>query len=132
MDPKSLLELISNFYELIHQLTFQNNGIVSQFLGDGAMVIFPSNSTKKETETMQIVDSAIKFVKELQVETKKMNLDVRSGTHVGDVLLGTFGKQRLVYTAIGDVVNTAARIEAATREFFVQNLVSHQVQQFVN
>ena len=52
-------------------------------------------------------------------------LDIRAGINCGQCLVGTFGsEEKYVYTAIGDIVNTASRIEQATRIFNVKALAS--------
>lgn len=59
-------------------------------------------------------------------------LDVRAGAHCGQALLGVMGSQlRLTYTALGDVVNTASRIEQATRKLCVKALVSETMAQIL-
>ncbi|MDH4199097.1 MAG: adenylate/guanylate cyclase domain-containing protein, partial [Spirochaetia bacterium] len=108
----NLLNLIMGI--VVHSIE-KNSGYIDKFLGDGVMSIF--------LEPLSAVVAAIEIqnnlfqLNEFRAVSGADPLNMRIGINSGQVILGSVGtKKRMDWTALGDVVNTASRIEKLSRE----------------
>ncbi|MBP6816532.1 MAG: adenylate/guanylate cyclase domain-containing protein, partial [Burkholderiaceae bacterium] len=88
----------------------RNHGFIDKFMGDCAMAIFddPANALLAAID----MQSHSEDINTLRSRAGQQTLKLRIGIHWGDVVIGNVGTaERLDWTAIGDVVNTASRIE---------------------
>lgn len=131
--PHHVVKLLNEYFSAIVPIIEENGGIVNQYMGDGIMVLFgaPAHS---EDHAAQAVSAAVEMVKHVhQLKEKWSELgwqDMRIGVgiHVGTCVIGTIGsRRRLDYTAIGDSVNTASRIESENKEQGTEILISSDV-----
>ncbi|MDH5717876.1 MAG: adenylate/guanylate cyclase domain-containing protein [Spirochaetia bacterium] len=93
----------------------QHQGNIDKFMGDGIMVIF--------LEPLSAVIAAIEIqnnffqLNEFREASGQMPINIRIGINSGSVILGSVGtKKRMDWTALGDVVNTASRIEKSSEK----------------
>jgi adenylate cyclase len=96
---------------------FEHQGTLNKYLGDGLMALFGA-PVGGETDAINAVAAAIgmqRRVKEVNLQLEARNLPqitLGIGINTGETTVGCIGaEQRLEYTAIGDAVNVAARIE---------------------
>ncbi len=131
--PETLVRILNGYFEAASIAVTNHGGHVAKFLGDGIMAIFGA----PETDAWQSLDAVIAALS-MREAVRKYNeelgrqglpsLDVRMGIHKGTVVAGVVGSaENLEYTVIGDVVNTAARIENLTRKHEVDILISADV-----
>ncbi|MDP2090526.1 MAG: adenylate/guanylate cyclase domain-containing protein [Candidatus Gracilibacteria bacterium] len=122
--PDKALLLLNIYFDGIIEIINDNGGYIDKFLGDGIMIIFDN----------QHADSAIKsaieiqnFIQKFQVSEIGKKIGIGIGINSGDVILGTIGsKNRMEITIIGDVVNTASRIEGMTRIYKDNIIISEE------
>ncbi len=119
LPPEQVVVLLNDFLEAMTEVVFRHDGTLDKFLGDGLMVIFGAPANLKND-----VDRALACAAEMQTrfcELKEQwghlagaaELQLGIGVNTGDAIVGSIGSaRRLDYTAIGDVVNTAARLES--------------------
>ncbi len=130
LEPNKLVEWLNLYFENLGSCILENNGIINKFIGDSIMAIFGSPIPLENPSNSAIL-AAIK----MRTETKKLNeyfkqnsmpeLKIGIGIHTGKVILGNIGmKDRVEYTAIGDTVNIASRIESLCKEFQTDILFS--------
>ncbi len=122
--------LLNDFFADMIEVVDRNNGIINKFLGDGFLALFGAplddpaaarNALAAARGMLDAVDAWNK-VRPLQV------LRIGIGIHIGEAVTGTVGSpRRKEYTAIGDTVNLAARLEQLTKETGSCLLVSDQV-----
>ena len=101
-------------------------GMVDKYIGDAMMAIFNAPMDLQEHERV-----AVYCAKEIQDKIKKANLGVAIGVGVntGEAVIGNMGSNtRFDYSAIGDAVNTAARLESATKEAGVDILIGEETE----
>jgi adenylate cyclase len=110
-----------------------SGGRVDKFIGDGVMALFGLTGTPQEA-CRQAVDAAARMSANLDqlnllfAHDLKQPLRIGIGIHVGTVIVGEMGfAGAQALTAIGDTVNTASRLESATKEFDCQLLLSSEV-----
>jgi class 3 adenylate cyclase len=120
-----LSELLNDYLEAMTQAIFDNSGTIDKFVGDGVMALFGAPeelSAEQQAEyalaTAQAMSRYLiplnqKWQGKKVWQTKKIpDLKLRCGIHQGRAVVGMFGgKQRKDYTAIGKVVNIAARLQ---------------------
>jgi adenylate cyclase len=113
--PREVVAQLNELYELIVPVIARHGGHANKFIGDGMLALFgaperlPDHADRAVTAGLEIV----------RCVDERFGDDLRVGVGVnsGRVLVGTIGGGgRLDFTAIGDPVNTAARVEAATRQ----------------
>lgn len=121
--PPEKVTYIMNKCLTAQQTAVQNyEGMVDKYIGDAMMAIFNAPLDLSGHE-----DKAINCAKEIAENIKKLNAELQAeglpevaigiGINTGQAVIGNMGsKQRFDYTAIGDAVNTAARLESATKE----------------
>ena len=128
--PPEQVTYIMNKVLTAQQCAVQSNGgMVDKYIGDAMMAIFnaPLDQEEHETRAVQTALDIQENMKALNLEFAKEGLPeiaIGIGIHSGDAVIGNMGSAtRFDYTAIGDAVNTAARLESATKEYSVDLLI---------
>jgi adenylate cyclase len=116
MSPPAVAELLNGFFSTVTDVVFAHEGTVDKFIGDAVMAVFGAPLQQKDH-----ADRAVKAGLEMLEAIKELNrtrpdmpaLRVRVAINSGLVLAGDVGSgKRLEYTVLGDVVNTASRMES--------------------
>lgn len=135
MDPEQVVHILNGYFQAMSQAISRHNGHVAKFIGDGIMAIFGAPEPNP-WHGMDGVRAALGMREALVVYNEKIAVEghppikVSIGLHSGSVVAGVLGSAELVeYTVIGDVVNTAARVEGLTRTHGVDILITTAVQQ---
>ena len=129
LPPEKVVALLNGYFEAMVEVIFRNNGTLDKFIGDGMMVIFgaPEDDPNQEERA---VKTALEMQQELRQADRKVgggrDQDPRGiGINSGPAVVGNIGSaRRMEYTAIGDTVNLASRLESATKELGVGILIS--------
>lgn len=130
MRPEAVVGLLNQYFDRMIDAAFRNHTTSVKFLGDGLMVIFGAPADDPYQE-----EHAVKAALEMQVELRELcaqweregrpAVRIGIGINSGAAVVGNFGStQRMEYTAIGDTVNLAARLETATKEVGADILIS--------
>jgi adenylate cyclase len=128
--PYDVVYLINQFSRSMGEAVEASGGRIDKFLGDGFMALFGVD-TGPEEAARQALDAAGEMQRKLEALNAQLKGDLPQpmrmgiGLHSGSVVLGEmgYGSSRGL-TAIGDAVNTASRLEAATKEFGCKICVS--------
>lgn len=111
--------------------------MVDKFIGDGIMAIFGAPIEDSEA-AYHAVKAAQAMLESLAVLNRRLTeegiepIGIGIGIHTGEAVVGNIGSpQRMDYTAIGDVVNTASRIEGLTRKLEADALISEETYQLL-
>lgn len=117
MSPEDIVTILNEYLTHVTNCIFKHNGLLDKFIGDAAMAIFNAPIDQKDY-IYESVATAYDIVKGAEALKKmiydKFNKEVSFGVgvHCGEAVIGNIGcKTRMDYTAIGDTVNTASRIE---------------------
>ena len=119
------------------QLAVQKHeGMVDKYIGDAMMAIFNAPLDQLDHET-RAIDCALDIMKNMEDLNKEFNnkgmpsIAIGIGINSGKAVIGNMGSEaRFDYTAIGDAVNTAARLESATKEVGVDLLIGESTAMF--
>jgi len=116
--PEHIVETLNEYLELTSTAVFNNGGSVDKFIGDATMALF-NGFVPLDDYVFKAVKAAWDMVEGAEAVNasikEKLGLDIGFGigVHCGEAIVGNLGPSfRKDYTAIGDVVNTAARMEA--------------------
>jgi class 3 adenylate cyclase len=133
LEPETLVRILNGYFEATCTAVIHHGGHIANFLGDGIMAIFgaPENNPWQSLDAVIAALAMRKAVGKYNEQLARESLptlDVRIGVHKGTVVAGVVGSpENVEYTVIGDVVNTAARIENLTRKHAVDILISAAV-----
>jgi class 3 adenylate cyclase len=106
---------LNDFYELVVPLLIKHGGHANKFIGDGLLGVFGAPDRRPDHADRAV--AAALEISERVCATYGERLRIGIGVNSGPVVAGTIGGGgRLEFTVIGDPVNTAARVEAVTRE----------------
>ncbi|AFM11490.1 adenylate/guanylate cyclase domain-containing protein [Turneriella parva] len=117
------------YHERMVEVIYRNGGTVDKFIGDGIMVTFGTPQPRSD-DAERAVRCAIEMLATLDAMNAQGKTPVAMGIGIdfGHVIAGNIGSaSRLEYTVIGDTVNTASRIESATKEYGKSILFSEAV-----
>lgn len=122
-EPEKLVANLNELFKEIVNIIFANNGTVDKFMGDSIMAYwgdFGGDLDEDENHAYRAVKTALeikKRVTELKVQNVKDNkiiFDVKIGINTGEAILGLAGTEKITsYTAMGEAVNTASRLESS-------------------
>lgn len=117
VDPEIVLDTLNHYLSLAAEVILGWDGTLDKFMGDGLMAIFNA-PIEQENHAHRAADAALALIRAAQ-EVNLMHghqLSYSIGVHVGDAVVGYLGTQRaLNYTAIGDVVNLAKRLQESAK-----------------
>lgn|GEM_PF-92231 len=121
MAPEDVLALLREFHTRMTAEIFASGGTVDQYLGDGIFAVFgvpdasPLDASNALACAEMMLDALERWNRERQ-GNGDAPLDIGVGVNYGPVVLGDVGgKHSMWFTAIGDTVNTAARLQMLTR-----------------
>lgn len=133
MTPNELSLHLSEYLEDLTGVISQNNGTIDKYIGDSIMAFWGAPSPDDE-QIFHACRSALICQQKLQglnrywKKQNKPELVTRIGLHTGDAVVGNMGSsERMNYTAIGDTVNLAARLEGANKVYGTLILVSESI-----
>jgi adenylate cyclase len=135
--PDEITQLLSDFFSLASQEIVKGGGCVDKFIGDGIMAIWNApvltpDHAMRACQCALNIQTRLDQANGLRRASNLPPLRARIGIHSGPAVIGNVGStDRLEYTAIGDAVNIAARLEALNKELDTQILVSGEVAQRV-
>lgn len=129
--PQDTFKWLNVFFENINHAVMNNNGFVDKYLGDAVMTVFERNAhhaTDALNATAQICHSLEIFNRDRHRFDLEAPIRIGIGVHSGVGLIGTVGaNQRMDTTVVGDVVNTASRLENMTKVYQRPVIVSEKV-----
>ncbi len=133
LPPEEVLKLLNEYFKEMIEVIFSYGGTLDKFIGDGLLAEFgaPLDDTLQE---LHAVLAAIHMHLRLQALCKKWAQQGRKcfsmgiGIHAGLAILGNIGSEkRMEYTAIGDTVNVASRLERLTKQLDKPIIISEAV-----
>jgi len=130
LDPGELASLLSGYFECMTEIVFAHEGTVAKIIGDAIHVLFGAPGQQPDAASRAIacalaLDASAQQYR-LEWKARRAPLGVtRIGVHAGPAIVGNFGGGRLFdYTAYGDTINTAARLEAVNKQLGTRICVS--------
>jgi len=117
--PERAVAFLNELFTILSEIVFRHGGMVDKFIGDCIMAVFVDHQGAQANQSVRALlaaDDMHRFVESnLPRWQKEYDFEARLGIGVatGEALVGNLGSEaRMEYTAIGDVVNVAARLEA--------------------
>ena len=132
LEPEEVTEIMNKTLSVQVKAVQKLGGMTDKFIGDAGMFIFgaPLDLEDHETKAVQAAIDIQEGIAELN-ETLSTPVAVGVGVQSGSAVIGNMGSEtRFDYSAIGDPVNTAARLESATKEVGVDILIGHNTAKF--
>jgi adenylate cyclase len=132
--PEEVIALLNRYFSRQVDVVFRHGGSLDKFIGDCIMAIWgaplddPQHARHAVACALDMADTLQAFRRELGAE--HTDFDVGIGLHSGPAVVGLMGSEkRLEYTAIGDTVNLASRIEGLTKDARRRILVSRETRE---
>lgn len=114
MEPEEVTKIMNEALTIQSDTVKKYDGMVDKYIGDAMMAIFNAPLDLENHE-----EAAVLCAKEIQDQFKssKISVEIGIGVNTGPAVVGNMGSEtRFDYTAIGDTVNLAARLESSTKE----------------
>jgi len=119
--PEQVVDILNRYFTLQVDVVFRHGGTVDKFIGDcimafwGAPLADPDQAKNAVAAALEMAEVLLEFRKTLGADLAEV-FDVGIGIHTGPAVVGFMGSaNKLDYTAIGDTVNLASRIEGQTK-----------------
>lgn len=130
--PEQLSSLLNRYLELLSAVVLRHGGTIDKFVGD-AVVAFWGAPLARGDDADRAVSAAVAMFEAGEEFRRAAGADIppvgctRVGLHRGEAVVGNFGGEgRIQYTALGDGMNTASRLESANKLLHSTILVSRE------
>lgn len=135
LSPQKLVELLNEYLSAMGEVVIDNDGVIDKFIGD-AIMAFWGAPIANDNQEIDAVRSALSMIEKLKGFNQRARtklwpeIKIGIGINSGEVVVGNIGsKKRFDYTAIGDDVNLASRLEGLTKYYGVQLIISEKTAQ---
>ncbi len=135
--PDAVVNLLNRYFDLMVKEIIAQDGYVDKFMGDAVMAVF-----RNDYHLDRAIEASLALRKQIDLITNEKNSlnfspKVSIGINSGEMISGNIGSanlRRLDYTVIGDVVNTAQRLQsvAAEGQIVIDEVAYHKVKEFFN
>ncbi|HEX8173926.1 MAG TPA: adenylate/guanylate cyclase domain-containing protein [Pyrinomonadaceae bacterium] len=119
--PERVVQLLNKYFSAMTDIIFAHGGTLDKYIGDGLMALFGAPTVTPEDAT-NAVNAAVAMQRRILNINEELRqeglpeIGVGIGLHTGEATVGYIGSERRSeYTAIGDTVNTAARLESNSK-----------------
>jgi len=130
ISPEQLSALLNNYLEMLSDVVLHHGGTIDKFVGD-AIVAFWGAPIAREGDADRAALAAVALYEAGEAFRRSAGKDIpaigctRVGLHHGEAVVGNFGGEgRIQYTALGDAMNTASRLESANKQLHSTILIS--------
>ncbi len=120
-NPEKIVGLLNKYFTAMSEIIFAYGGTLDKYIGDGIMAIFGAPTASPE-DSKNALKTAVAMQRRLKTLNEELSVagygrvEIGIGLHTGIATIGYIGsEQRSEYTAIGDTVNLAARLEQSAR-----------------
>ena len=131
--PFDTVFIVNRFLGAVSQAVLASGGMPNQFVGDGMLALFGLSTTRQEA-CRQALRAAAMIAANVDELNKFLEHDLREpirfgiGINGGEVIVGDIGyRDHMVFTALGDAVNVAARLQDMTKSLACEAVVSDEV-----
>lgn len=130
--PEESLNFVNLYLSMASDLILENHGYLDKYMGDGVMAIFgaPLHASTNAAEACLTALGIQEGIEPLTRETmKKIGIPatIRVGMATGKFVVGNVGsKDRVSYTAVGDIVNLSARLQTASKDLGTRVLINEE------
>lgn len=132
-DPAQVVPVINAYLDAMLAIVFKHEGTLDRFMGDALVVMFSAPVVQAD-HRQRALDCALDmhafssaFCRQQQAQGLAWG-HTRIGVHCGEVIVGNFGGQTLFdYRALGDPINTAARLESVNKHLGTRVCVSQAI-----
>ena len=133
--PEDVVAMLSTYFQVMNEIVERNNGVIIQYLGDSIYAMWNAPSADERH-----VEDGCRCALELKAAIDAFNADnrrdgrpeliTRFGLHTGVAVVGSVGaRSRLQYTAMGDTINVASRLEGMNKQYRTTILASGAVRE---
>lgn len=132
VEPEMVATLLNDYLDRLSEVALEYGGTIDKFVGDalvcfwGAPLALPDDGERAAKAAYALYQAGEEFRKNAPEGVPPIGR-TRVGMHYGDAIVGNFGGEgRIQYTALGDAMNTAARLEAANKALETKVLISKE------
>lgn len=131
--PEAVVTMLSDYFDILNRTVNAHNGTIVQFLGDSIFAMWnaPVPDEQHAENACRAALAMRDALADFNAEQRRRGLPefrTRFGLHTGEAVVGSVGAvDRLQYTAMGDTINVASRLEGMNKEHGTTILASHAV-----
>lgn len=131
--PFDTVFIVNRFLGAVSQAVIENGGQPNQFVGDGMLALFgltsdPQTACRQALRAVAGIATHVDELNELLSHDLRQPIRFGIGVHGGEVIIGDIGyRDHIVFTALGDAVNVAARLQDMTKTLACEAIVSEEV-----
>lgn len=132
LEPEVVARLLNDYLDRLSAVVLEHGGIVDKYVGDavvafwGAPIARPDDGRKAALAGYAMWQAGEEFRKSVDPSLPPIGR-TRVGQHFGEAVVGNFGgERRIQYTALGDAMNTASRLEAANKTLGTSVIASRE------
>lgn len=135
--PEEVVEMLNEYFAVMVSLINKHHGVVDKFIGDAIMAIWGAPKTTGKDAAWAVracleMRRGLETLNQKRIARGQPAINIGMGLHAGSAISGTIGSdERMEYTVIGNTVNTGSRIEASTKAFGADLLISESVYEMV-
>ncbi|HKT85529.1 MAG TPA: adenylate/guanylate cyclase domain-containing protein [Novosphingobium sp.] len=133
LEPEVVAKLLNEYLDKLSSVVLEHGGIVDKYVGDavvafwGAPIARPDDAEKAARAGYAMWQAGEEFRRRMDSSLPPIGR-TRVGQHFGEAVVGNFGgERRIQYTALGDAMNTAARLEAANKSLGTSVIASREL-----
>jgi len=124
LEPEQVTEIMNKALTIQSDAVKKHGGMVDKYIGDAMMAIFNAPIDQEEHEEKAVL-AALDIMRGMN--EADIGVTIGIGVNTGDAVVGNMGSEtRFDYTAIGDAVNLAARLESSTKEVGQDLVIGHE------
>jgi len=137
MEPEVLVAVLNRYFEPMTYIILEEGGMLDKYIGDAIMAVFnapvdlPEHPVKACMAALRMLEK-LKELNTIFMEEYKLNLSIGVGINTGYAVVGNVGSNlRFDYTAMGDTVNLASRLEGLNKLYKTNIIISEYTAEYV-
>jgi adenylate cyclase len=132
LPAEEVIDVLNDYLDRMAEIVFRHGGTLDKFMGDGLMAFWGAplptedHAPRAVTAALEMLDAVAALNRDLGSGEGGIQLDIGIGINTGEAVVGQIGSlsRKVDYTAVGDPVNLASRLESMNKELGTRVLVS--------